>query len=273
MKIVIIGCGYVGRELAKLWSEKGYIVTCTTKTPQKLAELDAVCQQALPLKSSDEDTIDMLVKNNDLIMVTVAAQNLEDYKDTYLRIAEAIRKAALKYPPKSIFYTSSSSVYGEHHGHWVDEISPLRADSENAQLLVDTENTYLSLQKLGWSVTIFRLTEIYGPKRDLRVKMEKLQKRILPGDGKNYTNMIHLHDVIKAADYALTHHLEGIYNLSDDDHPIRKEFYNQLCHEFKLKNVLWDPHLQQIHEGSKRVSNHKIKSEGFVFQHPHRTFI
>ena len=81
--------------------------------------------------------------------------------------------------------------------------------------------------------------------------------------------MIHRDDAIAAIDYAIRHHLNGVYNLSDDDHPTIGHLYDQLAHHFHLPKAIWNPD-QDTALLNKRISNHKIKSEGFAFHHPHR---
>ena len=66
------------------------------------------------------------------------------------------------------------------------------------------------------------------------------------------------------------HHLTGIYNLADDDHPTRKELYDEISKKFQVPEVTWDPSLTSLRSGNKRVSNHKIKQSGYRFVHPHR---
>jgi NAD dependent epimerase/dehydratase family enzyme len=82
--------------------------------------------------------------------------------------------------------------------------------------------------------------------------------------------MIHKLDCAAAIDYALRHHLEGVFNLSDNEHPTRKELYDSISQKFHLPKVQWDPKHTPLHSGNKRVSNHKIKAEGFAFHHPTR---
>jgi nucleoside-diphosphate-sugar epimerase len=172
--------------------------------------------------------------------------------------------------PRRLIYTSSTSVYGDHHGLWVDETSELKAKSEQAHILIETEKTYLSLKELGWNVCTLRFSEIYGPGRELSKRVEKLQGHTLPGAGDHYTNMIHKKDCAYAIDYALKHKLEGIFNATDDEHQTRRELYDAISLKFRLPKVKWDSNLTGLHSGNKRVSNHKIKAEGFSLFHPHR---
>lgn len=268
MNVVIIGCGYIGTEVAAIWKKKGHTVTATTRNPEKLDLLSRVAQKSVLLKGNDEEELAPLIAGNELILITVAADSPEHYESAYLHTSQIFRHLALEMDlPRHLIYTSSSSVYGEHHGQWVDETSDLRAAGENGKILIEAEKNYLSLQELGWHVCILRLAEIYGPGRELSRRVKQLEGHVLPGAGDHYTNMIHQLDCASAIDYALKFHLEGVYNLADDEHPTRKELYDTLSHQYRIPKVKWDPHLTPLHTGNKRVSNHRIKKEGFAFRH------
>ena len=271
MKIVIIGCGYIGQEVAKIWKEKGESVTATTRSSKRLDELSRVAIKSVIIKNADEESLAPLVNENDVIVVTIAADSLEEYENAYLNTSKVLKNLALEMElPKRLIYTSSTSVYGDHHGQWVDEESKTLAKSDQAQILIETENNYLSLAKIGWDVCVLRLTELYGPGRELSKRVARMEGHTLPGDGSQYTNMLHRTDAAVAIDYALRHHLNGIYNVSDDEHLTRKELYDKVNHMFRHSEVKWDPEHKALHSGNKRVSNHKIKAEGFAFHYPHR---
>ena len=81
--------------------------------------------------------------------------------------------------------------------------------------------------------------------------------------------MIHCEDAVAAVDYAVRHHLQGIYNLSDDEHPTLGHLYDELARHFRLPPVSWDSSRKGA-QLNKRISNHKVKAEGFVLHHSHR---
>ena len=271
MNIAVIGCGYIGSAAAAIWTKQRHHVTATTRTPERLSELAKVSQKSLIIRGNDEDEFVPLIANNEVILVTIAADSSEHYESAYLNTAKIFRHLALEMNmPRILIYTSSTSVYGDHHGLWVDEASELRPANSAAKILIDAENTYLSLDKLGWSVSILRFAEIYGPGRELSKRVKQLEGHVLPGSGDHYTNMVHQQDCAAAIDYILQHKLEGIFNIADDEHPSRHELYYMVSKKFRLPHVAWDPTLTGLHTGNKRVSNHKIKAQGFTFSHPKR---
>lgn len=268
--IAVIGCGYVGGEAAKIWHNRGGHVTGTTRSPARLEEIAKVAQKGVLIKGNDEMEFASLIKANETLLITIGADRLESYDSAYRQTAQLFRHLALEMDlPRRLIYTGTSSVYGDHRGQWVDEESDLLTETEQGKILIETERLYQSLAEFGWHVCCLRFTEIYGPGRELSKRLKR-QHHSLPGMGNQYTNMIHKTDCAGAIDYALRHDLEGVYNLTDDDHPTRKELYDQVAAKFHLEKPKWDPNLSSMHSGNKRVSNHKIKSEGFVFRFPHR---
>jgi nucleoside-diphosphate-sugar epimerase len=143
--------------------------------------------------------------------------------------------------------------------------------TEQAKIFTETEKVFLSLIEEEWKISILRLGEIYGPGRALSKKIAHLVGHVLPGTGDIFTNMVHLADIVHGIHHIVQFQLSGIYNIVDDAHPTKKEFYNTLCDHFDLPPIEWDPsHPARLYNGNKRVSNHKLKADGYTFHKPHR---
>lgn len=270
-KVCIIGCGYIGSEVAALWSGQGYQVTATTRHPDRLDQLSKISQKGLIFKGTDSAELSPLIDENELLLITIAPDSPDQYANTYLQVAHLLRQIALEMKkPLKLIYTSSTTVYGDHQGLWVDETSPLLGNSEQAKILIETEAVYRSLAEIGWDVCILRLAEIYGPKRELSKRVRQAMDQKMKGLGNLYTNMVHRDDIVHAIDYAMKHNFNETYNLSDDDHPTRKELYDQVADFHHLPRVEWDPTQQAFRSDNKRVSTQKIKRAGYSFTYPHR---
>ena len=272
MKIAIIGCGYIGSTLAISLTKAGHFVTALTNKPQKLSDLNHILQKVIIAPATDREIISDIIQNNEIIILTIATANLNEYKNTFLQGAATIRAAALETAvARTLIYTSDCMVYGEHHGQWVDEKTSLHPITTEAHIIIETEKILSSLKSLDWKITILRLTEIYGPGREIVKKVKKCQGKVMPGKENFYTNMIHQQDVIGCVEYMITHKLQGIYNLSDDDHPLKQQFYDEITQKYHLETILWNKELSGPHNGNKRISTHKIKAAGYnVFHYPHR---
>jgi nucleoside-diphosphate-sugar epimerase len=271
MNAAIIGCGYLGSKVALELKKRKVHVTATTRTPSRLEEIAQVAQKGalIPFSPDEKDFLPIL-EANDLILVSIAAGSMENYDSAYRITAQIFRQIAKKIGPKKLFYTSSTSVYGDNAGKWVDETSERLANTEQGKILIEAEDTYLSLEEYGWQVSLVRLAEIYGPGREISKKVAAMAGRPLPGNGHQYTNMVHIDDCVGGILYLNDHHLTGIYNLADEDHPLRKNFYQEVAQKHHLKAPTWDPALTGIHTGNKRVSIHKMKAAGYALRHPHR---
>jgi len=271
MNIAIIGAGYIGNDVAAQWTKKGHNVTITTRNMDKLADLSRLAQKCVMLKDNDISELYSLILNNDVILVTISSDIPDEFEETYLETANAIRRIALdRTPPRRLIYTSSTMVYGDYRGLWVDEKSKLKNKTEQGLAMTETEHVFLSLEELGWHVCILRLAEIYGPWRELSQRLRSLQGQTLPGSGKNFSNMVHRADATAVIDFALKRRLVGIYNVADDDHPTRQDLYEQISQKLGLPAIHWDQKSGNWRGGNKRISNHKIKAKGFTFQYPHR---
>lgn len=271
MNVAVIGCGYLGSKVALQFKKRKVHVTATTRNAARLEEIIQVAQKGelIPFNPDEKDFLP-IVAANDLILISIAAGSIENYDSAYRITAQIFRQIARKIGPKRLIYTSSTSVYGDHHGKWVDETSDLLANTEQGKILIETESTYLSLEEYGWNVGVVRLAEIYGPKREISKKVASMEGRPLPGTGHQYTNMVHVDDCVGAILYLVDHRLNGVYNVADEDHPLRKDFYETVAKKHHLSIPDWDPKLPGSHTGNKRVSIHKIKGAGYVLHHPHR---
>jgi nucleoside-diphosphate-sugar epimerase len=267
MKVLIIGCGYVGKAAAKMWKTLGHEITVTTRSKLRISELESEADRVIVL-NQDPEALNNALKDQHVVLLSVAPDTLEDYHNTYLQSAMALHNLIPKYSSiKHILYTSSTSVYGDFNGDWVDEETCLTTNGiPQLKILIETEKVLLDLSCSIRNVCIFRLGEIIGPGRSIAERLRKLNGASLPGSGESYTNLIHLNDIKNALEFGVGHNFNGIYNLCNDLHLSRKELYKQICARESLPQIHWDSHKTSFHQGNKRVSNQKIKLSGYHFQ-------
>ena len=266
MKIAIIGCGYVGSALAYHLKEMGHYVTVTTRSPEKVSALQPISDAVCILEGNDLGRMKDLLQHQDAIVISVAADSQKTYRAAYQETADIIAQAVPSAPHlKQIVYTGSTSVYGDHQGHEVDEMTPPTTLHDTSQILLETERILLGLSNAERHVCLFRLGEIYGPNREIKDRLRQMNGRSLPGDGSSVTNLSHLDEIVRGIVFALETSLDGVYNLCNDVHISRKALYARICQEEGLDDVKWDPSRESIHSGNKLVSSAKIKSKGFQF--------
>lgn len=266
MKIGILGCGYVGQEAALRWKNEGHNVTVTTRRPERIAQLKEYADNVLIL---NHQSFGSFIEQQEALLISVAPDSPSEYTSTYLETSKQVVVHFRNAPfLQHILYTSSTSLYGDHQGAWVNEETPIHDPDKNRKILFETEQNFLSCSSPDVCVSILRLGEIYGPGREIEERIRRSHKTPFPGNGESYTNLNHIEDIVGGLNFALLHKLQGVYNLCNDFHITRKEFYEKICLQENIPPIQWDPAHKSQHGGNRRVSNQKIKDAGFVFTHP-----
>ncbi len=276
MKVAIIGCGYVGSEVARLWKAAGDEVTVTTTTPEKREQLQAIASEVFILTGNDLAQLKQLVANQDLILLSVAPRqrNSENYRQTYLETAENLMTAiGTTSKVKQLIYTSSYGIINNTSGDLVDETVAVNPVSETSKIMYQTEQVLQKASTIELKTCIFRLSGIYGKNRELIKIFQKRPGTTQPGTGENYTNWVHLDDIVGAIAFAREKQLQGIYNLNSDQVLTSKEFFDNLFQAHNLPSITWDSSQPSTRSFNLKLDNQKLKNAGFKFQHPQIKFI
>lgn len=203
MKILIIGCGFLGKSLYERLKNTLPVTVTQTSTKKKADFLDFEL-----LTPHTYRKLQTLLKKFDTLVISAAPKNRAAYAETYLHLARRIKDALKNCPKKTVIYTSSSGVYAESSGAIVAENSPL--DLDHSHILVETEKTYLSLQR-NHRVVIARLSGLVGPGRNMKKFYEKYESEPMV---KKYINLVDVQDAAKFLEQASTLPIRGIYNVS-----------------------------------------------------------
>lgn len=262
MNLIIMGVGYVGMPLLQQLQTLNYSVYTTTRSPEKVERLKEYSTDVILLPPDNDRPLKQLIDDCDAMIVLIAPKNGSTYKETYLKTAQEIMNALKgRTKPFSIIYTSSTSVYEGSKTEWSTEDLSLAPSSENAQILLKTENTFLQHP----DTCILRLGGIFGPGRELHKRVASLSGKPYPGNGDAFTNHIHLDNIVSGIIFCLENRLNGIYNLVNNDHPTRKALYADLCQQLAIAEPIWKDNDAAQSTGYK-VSNSKIVSAGYVDQ-------
>ena len=177
-----------------------------------------------------------------------------------------------------IGYISSTGVYGDTQGEWVDESSPLQPTTELNLRRVESESVWLNMaRQKGCPVMVFRCVGIYGPGRNLLISAKAGRARRIEKPGLVFSR-IHVEDLAQTLEASIQKPKPGeIYNVCDDQPAPPSEAAE---YAFKLLNIPPPPliplelaGLSEIARGfyknCKRVSNKKIKKElGVKLKYP-----
>lgn len=275
MKLVIIGCGYVGSRVSRHWFEAGHDVTVTTTTPEKVPELQAIANQVVVLTGNDLTSLKKLVADQDLVLVTVGSKKRTPdlYRQAYLEtIRNVIAAINANSGVRQLIYTSSYGIINEKSGNTIDETVTVRPMNEFGEILHQTEQELLSASNTKLKTCILRLAGIYGEGREIIKIFRRIAGTTRPGTGENYTNWVHVEDIVRAIDFAKDHQLEGIYHLNSDQVLTRKEFFQKLFLAHDLPPIAWDSSQASTRPYNMKLSNQKIKDAGFKLAHPQIEF-
>lgn len=273
-RIAIIGCGYVGRALGETLAAAGHDVIGTTTTPARVAEIEAAGITPQIIELSQAEPLHALLGDRDAVFLTVAAgRGRRDYAEVYLNGVKNLLRAAEGTAVRRIIYTSSTQVYGQDDGSWVDESSPTQPQSQNGRILLEAEHALLAgvaelTGDASVRATVVRLGGIHGPGRDLN-------KRILAAagqaraDGNAFVNLIHRDDIVAALVRLLEVGFEGALNLTDGAPVTRKELYDQVIASAGLPPIRWEASDTSAGLG-KRVRNDLARKTLLVTPQPFR---
>ena len=171
-------------------------------------------------------------------------------------------------------YLSTTGVYGDQNGGWVDETTPLTPSTKRGQMRVEAEAAW---QALGLPLHIFRLAGIYGPGRGPFAKVRNGTARRIIKQGQVFSR-IHVEDIAQTLAASIAQPNAGaIYNLCDDD-PAPPE--DVIAHAAELLGMPippaqdfeaadMTPMARSFYAESKKVRNDRIKTElGISLKYP-----
>ena len=277
MRVLIVGCGYVGRPLGAELARQGHAVFGLRRNVRAADELKSAGIQPLPADITKPEELKKLPGDFDWVVNCVAAGGggAENYRQIYLEGNRNLIAWLAGSPPQKFIYTSSTSVYGQNDGSVVTEKSAAAPEVDTGKVLVETENVLLAaVAERQFPAVILRVAGIYGPERGHSFKQFLRGEARIEGDGARFLNMIHRDDVVGCIVAALKNGKPGeIYNAVDDAPVSQLDFFKWLAGELKKTlptGIAADAEgLRKRGVTNKRVSNAKLKAElKYEFQFP-----
>src|SRR5271154_1183113 len=276
MRVLIVGCGYVGVPLGAELVRLGHEVFGLRRNPAAENELQAAGIQPLFGDVTKLNELENLPREFDWVVNCVAAGgNADNYREVYFNGTKNLIEWLAPNPPKKFIYTSSTSVYAQNDGSQVKESSPTEPISETSKILVETEKVLLeAASQKKFPAVILRVAGIYGPDRGHWFKQFLKNEATIEGDGLRNLNMIHRDDLVGCIIAALKSGRAGeIYNAVDDEPVSQKNFFEWLggtLGKYPPPSVP-ENSIENRKPGAtnKRVSNRRLKMElGYQFKYP-----
>jgi len=219
-RLLIVGCGDVGQRVAAQLPP-GVRVLALTSSPERLPGLRA--QGLTPLQGNLDQpaTLRRLsgLATRVLHLAPPPTENLPDWRRDPRTLA-LLRALRLRSLPHAVVYGSTSGVYGDCAGEWVNEVRAVNPGTPRAQRRVDAEQQLRFFGRAsGIRVHALRIPGIYAPDREGGTPRPRLLKgtAVLQAEDDVYTNHIHADDLARACIAALWRGLpQRSTNVSDD---------------------------------------------------------
>jgi nucleoside-diphosphate-sugar epimerase len=277
MRVLIVGCGYVGLALGHEMVEQGHEVFGLRRSAAADEQLKAAGVTPMHADITRPETLTSLPRNFDWVVNCAASGGggVEDYRRLYLEGTRNLIEWLDSSPPRKYVYTSSTSVYGQDDGSLVAESDPVAPTTETGRVLVETENL-LRAAAAGkkFPTVILRVAGIYGPDRGFWLRQFLRNEARIEDNGDRFLNMIHRDDVVGCIIAALKNGRPGeIYNAADDKPVSQLEFFGWLASALGKAMPPSAPAdsniLRRRGVTNKRVSNNRLKQQlEYQFKYP-----
>ena len=273
MRTLIIGCGYVGEALGQRLIALGHTVTGVRRESADNDRLAKLGIRPLNLDITQSDSLDALAEPFDHIVVAVSSSR--GGREAHQRVfgAGIVNVCAwLKtHTARSVVFISSTSVYRQTEGEWVDEKSHTAMDTATSKTLRNAEDQIASVVS---PVTILRSSGIYGPGRGYLFQQFMNGAATIEGTGERFLNMVHRDDLAKAIIRSFDGN-GGTFNITDDEPVSQLNFFEWLSERTNRPLPPFapepDPSTRKRGITNKRVSNKRFK-EALGFEYTHPTF-
>ena len=222
-QVLVVGCGYTGRRLAAHFCNNG-VETFGVSRTQSSFQHEKFSNVVTDL---DKSVLDVPVHSDGMLIYYLVPPPNSGVED--LRLERFLENAVFGTLRKFVLI-STTGVYGDCHGAWIDESTAMNPRTDRARRRMDAERRCTNwCERREVSLTILRVAAIYGPGR---VPVDRIKQGIrMPTDEKcGYTNRIHVDDLVAVCTAASSLSAGKIYNVSDG-HPMRMTEYFRLVAE------------------------------------------
>lgn len=261
--LLSLGHGYSADVLAQRLLALGWQVFGTTRRAERAEAMQSA-------------GIEPILWPGDLTQVLERATHIlasaapDEAGDPFLVAAPEIAQARAKW----VGYLSTTGVYGDHQGGWVDEATALTPSSARGAHRVLAENQWVAT---GLPLHIFRLAGIYGPGRGPFEKVrDGTARRIIKAD--QVFSRIHVEDIALVLEASMARPNPGAaYNVCDDDPAPPQDVLSHAAHLLGLPeppavdygDADMTPMARSFYSESKRVRNNRIKEDlGVTLRYP-----
>jgi nucleoside-diphosphate-sugar epimerase len=268
--ILIAGCGYVGTQLGLELARAGKSVWGLRRSAERLPT--AIAPLAADLLDI-EGLTRVLPVGVDAVVYASSASGFDaaSYRAAYVdglrNLLQGLARCGAA--PKRLIFVSSTGVYGQSSGEWVDEDSETHPSRPTGQILLEAERLALDSP---YPAVVVRFSGIYGPGRTRMIEQLRDGRARLRGGLPQYTNRIHRDDCAHVLGHLLAlPRPQPIYIGSDDDPAPRDEVVSWIAEQLGQPTPPVEPDSTdglRISGQNKRCSNQRLRDSGCSLRYP-----
>ena len=260
MQVAILGCGYVGLSLGERLDAAGHDVVGVRRSADGLERVAGAGLEPVEADVTDRASLST-VPDADRVAFAASAggRSAAAARETYL---EGVRTAVAAFagresPPERFCYTSSTGVYGDYGGAWVDETTPPEPDSERGAVLLAAEEAALSGPL---PATVARFAGLYGAER---YRLRRYLDEPVP---EGHLNLLHREDAAGAVAHLLDAEaaVDETVLVVDDEPVARPELSRWLAEQCGVE----PPGVRESERADKRCSNDRLHELGYEPTYP-----
>ncbi len=275
---IIIGCGDVGTRLARQSLERGDRVMGVVRSASSLARLAAAGVPGCRHDLLDDAMEHGILETANARLFHLAPPPEQGIEDPHTRhLVKLLERTG---QPQRIVYLSTTGVYGDCQGAWIDETHPVQPLADRSRRRWDAEQTLRHWsQNTGGELIVLRVAGIYGSGR---LPLERIRQGVplVRADEAPFTNRIHVDDLVTICLAAMDRGLNGaVYNVSDGAPSTMTDYFFAVADAAGLPRPPCLPMAEasgQISAGmlsylaeSRRLSNRKLREElGVALRYP-----
>ena len=258
-RLLCAGTGDLNRRVASLWQASGGAVIGFRRSAVDASLGFEQRLLDLAVETWPDVSADIIV-----IALSARARTPEAYRRAYLEPILRLRDSLASWHrlPERVIVVSSTRVYREDAGGWVDDQTPPEAADMQAQILIDMDSV---AQTLPIATVSARLSGIYGPGRDWLKRMACQADPQQP-PANSWTNRIHIDDAARAICHVMQlPQVATSYLVSDTAPQTRLDMFNY------FRRVAGLPSLPQAATGTlsgKRIRPQRLQDSGFIWRYP-----
>ncbi|MEC7119850.1 MAG: NAD-dependent epimerase/dehydratase family protein [Pseudomonadota bacterium] len=254
MHSLVIGMGDTGQRVAQGLLALGHRVTGVRRSIHAVAGVQMLAQSVHQLDLSNIAPVDQVY-----VILAPDQSDAAGYQQTFLHSIEPLRQALSVHPVQRLYLISSTSVYAQDQGEWVDEQSPTEPERFNGSVLLQAERHWRALY--ADRLVVIRPSGIYSAHRRRLVRWLQSGR---PVATQAWSNRIHIEDLAGFLVHLATlTQVEPCYIATDDQPCYLDHILAGLADQLHLHMV---DRIEQPVSG-KRLSNQQLKQSGYVLRY------